>query len=581
MPAAGRGGRRRHREPAAEPRRSADYRPRRRPRRPPAPSAPPAPGGARRRRRAGRPRPAQPAPPPTPRPARRRVSGRTSWDPAADAGRGRLPHSRRSARPRRRHGDDHGPSRRSSDDPTGCRRTFAGTAIPSPTTRSEARGRRSALRPGDQRRRRAARALHRRASRASRRGRGAHHVRDRLRHVAQRAAAPASRRVNGVPVRRFRVKHERDPRVFGTLSDRVFERAPFARRRARLARRRRTDEPGARRLPRASTPTTYDYCLFFSYRYYHAYHGARAAASRAILVPTAERDAAIGLSIFQPMFRGVRALMYNSPEERAMIQAVVRQPATCRRRRRHRIGRAAEPAAGAVPAEVQHPRTVRHLRRPHRREQGLQGAVRVLPGATCEEPAGRLSLVLIGNSLLPIPEHPRIRHLGFLDDADKFDAMAGGRPADHAVVLREPVDGGARGVGARHGRCSPTAKCDVLKGQCIRSNAGLYYETLRGVRRDAARASSRTAGSRGIARPERPAVLPRQLRLARHRAEVSRHVRAAPRTTPAPARHRPAARLVRSAARATCAPAEDVLGRGCRRARARDRDGHAARRTPS
>ena len=33
-------------------------------------------------------------------------------------------------------------------------------------------------------------------------------------------------------------------------------------------------------------------------------------------------------------------------------------------------------------------------------------------------------------------------------------------------------------MGARHGRCWPTAECDVLKGQCIRSNAGLYYETF-------------------------------------------------------------------------------------------------------
>src|SRR4029078_11001220 len=46
-----------------------------------------------------------------------------------------------------------------------------------------------------------------------------------------------------------------------------------------------------------------------------------------ILVPTAERDEAIGLSIFQPLFRSVRAIMYNSPEERAMIQAVSRNDA--------------------------------------------------------------------------------------------------------------------------------------------------------------------------------------------------------------------------------------------------------------
>ena len=67
-----------------------------------------------------------------------------------------------------------------------------------------------------------------------------------------------------------------------------------------------------------------DYFFFFSYRYYHAYHGVRAAAGKAVLVPTAERDHAIGLNIFQPIFRGVRALMYNSPEERRMIQTAAR-----------------------------------------------------------------------------------------------------------------------------------------------------------------------------------------------------------------------------------------------------------------
>src|SRR5262249_27866803 len=64
-----------------------------------------------------------------------------------------------------------------------------------------------------------------------------------------------------------------------------------------------------------------DFVILFSYRYYHSWHLARRLPDKAIVVPTAERDETIGLSIFHPVFRGVRALMYNSPEERAMIQA--------------------------------------------------------------------------------------------------------------------------------------------------------------------------------------------------------------------------------------------------------------------
>ena len=43
---------------------------------------------------------------------------------------------------------------------------------------------------------------------------------------------------------------------------------------------------------------------------------------KAILVPTAERDEALGLGVFPAVLRGVRACMYNSPEERALLQAV-------------------------------------------------------------------------------------------------------------------------------------------------------------------------------------------------------------------------------------------------------------------
>ena len=51
-------------------------------------------------------------------------------------------------------------------------------------------------------------------------------------------------------------------------------------------------------------------------------------------------------------------------------------------------------------------------------------------------------------------------------------------------------------------------RCDVLKGQCIRSDAGLYYETLRGVRRDAVLARIERSAARAP-RPQRPRLTSR------------------------------------------------------------------------
>jgi glycosyltransferase involved in cell wall biosynthesis len=220
----------------------------------------------------------------------------------------------------------------------------------------------------------------------------------------------------------------------------------------------------------------YDFCLFFSYRYYHAYYGARAAAGRAILVPTAERDATIGLSIFQPLFRSVRAVMYNSPEERAMIHAVSGN----------------ESVPGVVVGVGSHVPSAPQPGR-FRQKYNIRGPFAIYVGridqnkgcnelfeffqAYLADPAGRLSLVLIGNSLLPIPQHPRIRHLGFIDDTDKFDAMAA---ADLLVMpsYYESLSMVALEAWALGRPVLANGRCDVLKGQCIRSNAGLYYEDV-------------------------------------------------------------------------------------------------------
>jgi glycosyltransferase involved in cell wall biosynthesis len=286
--------------------------------------------------------------------------------------------------------------------------------------------------------------------------------------------SPGVETVNGIPVRRFRVKHERDPLVFGKRSDRVF-----------LQRHSLGDEldwldaegPTSPALVEyvAKHAAGYDYCLFFSYRYYHAYYGARAAGSRAILVPTAERDATIGLSIFQPLFRTVRAVMYNSPEERAMIHAVSGNqnvPGVV-------VGIGSDVPNNPQPARFRQKYKIRgpfavYVGRVDR-NKGCNELFEFFQGYL-KDPAGKESLVLVGNSLLPVPEHPRIRHLGFLDDTDKFDAMAAAdlliMPSYYESLSMVTLEAWALGRPVL-----ANGKCDVLKGQCLRSNAGLYYET--------------------------------------------------------------------------------------------------------
>ena len=71
------------------------------------------------------------------------------------------------------------------------------------------------------------------------------------------------------------------------------------------------------------------------------------------------------------------------------------------------------------------------------------------------------------------------------------------------------------------------ARCDVLLGQCLRSNAGLYYADAAefGAVLDTGAASDRALAA--TPRPERPPVLRAALQLACDRTEIPRYVRIA------------------------------------------------------
>jgi glycosyltransferase involved in cell wall biosynthesis len=286
---------------------------------------------------------------------------------------------------------------------------------------------------------------------------------------------PAGRAtLNGVAVTRFPVERTRDSVRFAKQSARAFaaghaqadelawleEEGPFCPRLVREIERRRDD---------------FDLWIFFSYRYWTTYYGLRAAAERAILVPTAEDDGVYRLTIFPPLFRMPRALVWNSAEERALIE----RAAGCERVPGDVVG-----VGSALPERLD-PAGFRrrfHVEGPFSlylgridRNKGCDDLFAFFRRYR-EETASKLKLVLVGKPVLPIPDDPGIVQLGFLPDTDKWDALAAcealmipSRYESLSMVTLEAWWAG-RPVLAN-------AKCDVLRGQCRRANAGLYYSS--------------------------------------------------------------------------------------------------------
>lgn len=287
---------------------------------------------------------------------------------------------------------------------------------------------------------------------------------------------PGPDEVNGVPIERFRVSRERNVRDFGVRSRRVFGRMHTLQEELDWLTSEGPVSPDlASRLRRSAGE--FDFVVLFSIRYHQAYAGARAVPDRAVLVPTAEREPALGLAIFQPIFRGVRAIMYNSFEERAAIHAVAGN---------EHVPGGVVGVGSVIPAGIEPARA--------RQKFGLSRPFVVYIGRIdankgCAElfdfflryadQSGReLDLVLIGTPALPIPTHPRIRHLGYVADQDKFDVLAGAEalvmPSYYESLSMVALEAWALGRPV-----IANAKCDVLLGQCLRSNAGLYYEDAR------------------------------------------------------------------------------------------------------
>lgn len=215
----------------------------------------------------------------------------------------------------------------------------------------------------------------------------------------------------------------------------------------------------------------FDAVLFWAFRYAEVYFGLPAVADRAVLVPTAEEDPVIRMSILERFFDRPAGFIFLTPEEQELVERRMREPKpSCV------IGSGLEPASPAPGVDL----ASRGVRSPFVLYLGRidpnKGCADLLAHFTrfaAEERRG-VQLVMAGPASMPLPDHPDIRYLGFVDqhmrDALLTQASLLAMPSRYeslSLVLLEAWNHALPAL--------VNGQCAVLKGQALRANGALYY----------------------------------------------------------------------------------------------------------
>ena len=294
-------------------------------------------------------------------------------------------------------------------------------------------------------------------------------------YVTWANAYPPGESADGrVRVLRFPVVRQRNLSTFAEVSDEVFDGGAPAERQESWFQENGPHAPALLDHLRARG-AEYDLFLFWTYRYAPSYFGLPLVADRAVLVPTAEEDPAMDLSVLRDYFSKAAGFLFLTPEEQTLVANRIDRslPPSCV------IGIGLEPHAPATASR----QVLDKLGIPQKyllylgrvdRNKGCDTLLDYFQDYSAHHPD--LTLVLAGPAKMQLPAHARIRALGYVSDdvraalLDHADALVVPSPYESlSIVLLEAWNAGVPAL--------VNGRCKVLAGQVRRADGGLAYRS--------------------------------------------------------------------------------------------------------
>jgi glycosyltransferase involved in cell wall biosynthesis len=277
--------------------------------------------------------------------------------------------------------------------------------------------------------------------------------------------------LNNVKIHRFPVDSPRDITKFNNFSDFIFKHDHT-----------REDELAWMKLqgPFSSellkyikeNKNYYDLFIFFTYLYCTTFFGLPIVSNKAILVPTAHDEPPIYLSIFNDLFHLPRAILYNTEEEKKFVNLTFENEGIPH----DIIGTGIDVPEKIDPTAFERNYGLKNFIVYVGRIDESKGCKELFDYFICYKNENPVSpkLVLLGKEMIGTPVHPDIFRLGFVSEQDKFNCIM----ASELLVMPSLFESLSIVLFEAWYCNKPVlvnGNCDVLKGQCIRSNGGLWY----------------------------------------------------------------------------------------------------------